>query len=108
MVGIAGINYILFAVIQLNDVVERKDVSEIPIRTVTIPGVPYYLAVSCDDTILSVCYAIDSLSFIDLYSVQSFLSAVRKQLSYYLDAQNFETNNHSCVNYRMLNAYYQK
>lgn len=65
-----------FLVLQLKDVVENKQSSTIPIRSINIPGEPYVLAISCDHTMLSVCYTAHGLSFIDIYAVQTFLSNV--------------------------------
>lgn len=62
--------------LQLKDVVANKESQSVPVRTIKVPGEPYVIAVSCDHTMLSVCYMVNGLSFIDIYAVQSFLSAV--------------------------------
>lgn len=72
--------YFHSTVAQLSDVIARKDVPNIPMRTIKIPGAPYMLALSCDHETLSVCYTMNGSSFIDLYSVRSFLSIVRVTL----------------------------
>lgn len=70
--------YMLFlSVIQLSDIVDRKGAECIPRRTIPVPAAPYLLALSCDHSMLAVCYASNNSSFITIYSVQSFLSNVR-------------------------------
>lgn len=70
-----------YLVLRLKDVVDNKEAPSIPVRSINIPGEPYSLALSCDHTLLSVCYTANGLSFMDIYAVQSFLSNV-----------SFETN----------------
>lgn len=64
-------------VIQLSDIVDRKGGECIPRRTIPVPAAPYLLALSCDHSMLAVCYASNNSSFITIYSVPSFLSNVR-------------------------------
>lgn len=45
-------------------------------RTINIAGEPYLLALSCDHAMLSICYTLNGISFIDIYAVQTFLSNV--------------------------------
>lgn len=63
-------------VLRLHDVVENAETSNISVRSINIPGEPYVLALSCDHTMLAVCYTANRQSFMDIYLVQSFLSAV--------------------------------
>lgn len=64
------------SVLQLKDVVANKESSSVPVRSINIPGEPYILALSCDHTMLSVCYTANGMTFMDVYAVQSFLSSV--------------------------------
>ncbi|XP_031628108.1 nuclear pore complex protein Nup214-like [Contarinia nasturtii] len=61
-------------VLRLKDVTENKESPTIPTRIINLPGEPYMLAVSCDHSMLSVCYTVNGTTFIDIYAVQSFLS----------------------------------
>lgn len=63
-------------VLRLHDVVENAETSNISVRSINIPGEPYALALSCDHTLLAVCYTVNRQSFMDIYAVQTFLSAV--------------------------------
>lgn len=69
-------SYAQIAVLQLKDVVANKESSSVPVRTIKIPGEPYILALSCDHTMLSVCYTANGMTFMDVLAVQSFLSNV--------------------------------
>ncbi|XP_031632633.1 nuclear pore complex protein Nup214-like isoform X2 [Contarinia nasturtii] len=61
-------------VLRLKDVTENKESPTIPTRIINLPAEPYMLAVSCDHSMLSVCYTVNGTTFIDIYAVQSFLS----------------------------------
>lgn len=63
-------------VLRLNDVVENAETSTVSIRSINLPGEPYLLALSCDHTLLAACYTVNRQSFMDIFAVQTFLSAV--------------------------------
>lgn len=63
-------------VLQLKDIIANNESPSVAVRTIGLPGVPYMLALSCDHSMLSVCYTDNGLSFLDIFAVQSFLSNV--------------------------------
>lgn len=68
----------MFSVLQLSDVVDNKESSSIALRPIAITGIPYSIALSCDQEMLSVCYTANGISFIDIYAVRTLLSSVSR------------------------------
>lgn len=82
-------------VLRLNDAVQNAETSNISVRSIYIPGEPYVLALSCDHTMLAVCYTMNRQSFMDVYAVQTFLSAVSSlniKINWLLLSTNFAWN----------------
>lgn len=75
-------------VIQLNDAIDKKDGSNVPRRSVQLLSTPQIISLSCDHTMLAVTYTLDGSAFIDIYSVQSFLSTVSVSNKYVTSAGN--------------------
>lgn len=69
-------------VLRSTDAIENAETSHISVRTINIPGEPYLLALSCDHTLLTVCYTINRKSFMDIFFVRSLLSAVSEKKNY--------------------------
>lgn len=73
-----GIFLLQHIVLRLKDAVENAETSIVSVRSINLPGEPYLLALSCDHKMLAVCYMINRQSFMDIFAVQTFLSAVSK------------------------------
>ncbi|XP_055591085.1 nuclear pore complex protein Nup214 [Uranotaenia lowii] len=72
----AGTNGPQLRVIQLKDLTGQRIIDDVvPLRTVPLPSEPYQMAVSCDHALLAVDVLINGVSFIQIYSVPSFLSS---------------------------------
>lgn len=72
--------FCVLLVTQLNDVINHKGTDTIPQRSISLPGAPYHLALSCDHTMLSVCFTANNSSFVTVYSVPTFLSNVSQSI----------------------------
>lgn len=65
----------------MKDLVDCKDLSpnhDVGVRIVAISGNPYVLACSCDGTMLAVNYTFNDLGYVEIYSIDSFLTQVRE------------------------------